>query len=357
MTTKINLPVHPYLRDAVGDYLHPRSDDDRKLNFEDKAGTDPEILWVHIPDDPTAAAWDQFYFVCNYESGHILRQRGPTEHPGHHLHHDRPRDLDANDGRWLLQRAPVEPDVVNLRMKSNGFVARKPGDVKMTDDPTRDDVIRMRVWSPDAPKLPIPTLRGAEQRPGDTSDVPSTTQVDVPPLSPTPQRLLGEQYVPYFAVKDTDRDPSWQVKNSPVYVLSRYQRWAIGDMVVFDQEDPRAEYTAEWDVGYSQSEQESMTETANLSINAEFDLAFGSFFSMKWQAQIGFSVQVQTSRSFTTSSVVKKSLKIPNPSKKASRHVLWQLINVYELTRADGSLVKSWQIKLDGFPVLKGSPT
>ncbi|MEU6394820.1 hypothetical protein [Streptomyces sp. NPDC046939] len=168
-----------------------------------------------------------------------------------------------------------------------------------------------------------------------------------PPAKRTTREVLvGKTLLPYPLVADRGiRDPKWQAKNSPYYVLKRYGYWRC---VADDEKPGNVEETVKKvvTVGTSKTQASSVEETTGISVTAEAEFKY-SGFSAKLSTTISNELKVSRSQSATNTTTREDTQELKFPAGKRTYQALWLRGDRFDLERLDGSVALSWE-SLDG---------
>ncbi|MEV7121250.1 RICIN domain-containing protein [Kitasatospora griseola] len=197
----------------------------------------------------------------------------------------------------------------------------------------------------------ITGLAPVDTDPNDIGDVVRMADFTQPAQDRTPETLIGQVVMPFFAIKDSS--PQWQLENSTYYVLKRYGYW---QQVYFYEHSGTHEKveTKKETVGLVTNNARAVESTTSISVTAE------AAFAVK-----GFSSAMSTTLS--------RELKVTTSSSEQHEHAreheivrtyrgdgervaecLWFRGDHYVLERMNGELVMDWRTLTEARSVLDG---
>lgn len=210
---------------------------------------------------------------------------------------------------------------------------------------------------------PKPATTPGQYQPGAIPDVPRLTSFDYQSLPlRSPSYLIGEAVIPATVVNDPAfGDPVSKVLANPYYLLRREQLWDRTENT-----DPRgyledhpagAPVTLRKTIthGITQTDQDAVERTISAKMTVGGQLAFKIPVLERGEISGGLSVASEVTNTLkvtatTTTQVTSQQVEertIMLPAVRMIR-VGWSLIDHYEVRRADGSVVSSWEIALPG---------
>ncbi|MFJ9371511.1 Vps62-related protein [Nocardia sp. NPDC101769] len=179
---------------------------------------------------------------------------------------------------------------------------------------------------------------------GPDPELPVLHSYDAPPE----QTVVTDRIVtvPYFMVKDTDRDEKWKVDNSPFYKLRRKRHY---ELILFrDNEHGSESQTASEaiETGVSTSMEESFSETTGITVGFSMGVEasakpFGMGVSTTMESSVSTAIELGYERRYGVTSMesttITQQLTIPPRSSGA----LWMERHELLPVRADGAMVST----------------
>jgi hypothetical protein len=191
-------------------------------------------------------------------------------------------------------------------------------------------------------EVTVPTPRQSSVKPYEIGPPPGLTSIDMSPPPESEPVLIGESLVPYFLVKEAAgawSGTAYQIEHSPYYVLSRFQLWKLVRSYVHDGRSTY-EYEVERTTGFSEEKSQSIEHTISLTLAAEGEFLLKPH-TLILKPSLEYSLKVTTTTTSQHYSEEKVRHKFSLPAVRM-RHALWQMVDRYELRRANGEIVKSW---------------
>lgn len=154
--------------------------------------------------------------------------------------------------------------------------------------------------------------------------------------------LIGESYLPFFAVYDPELPGGQQHKASPYYILRREQLWRkIGD----ERLGPGRTREIVTEVGVTQEHVRSLEGTLGINIAPGVDVTYKAVTAAlggKLDAELKFSdklTQVFTEKRTDTYTIKE----LPH----TQRAIVWRLEDRFTLERMNGTTVRTWKSIVD----------
>ncbi|QFY42758.1 hypothetical protein F6R98_09090 [Candidatus Methylospira mobilis] len=174
---------------------------------------------------------------------------------------------------------------------------------------------------------------------------PLTEHAPPPPtLEPFATRVLR---LPFFMIKDDERDSAWKARNSPWYYLRRQVKFISKEgWFIYNNTSTEQERSWKTTKGWSKTDSQSFSITTGMSVSASASF-FGTGVTTEFSMELGYS----TESSFTETYTEETEIKIKAPAKTSV--VMWQGQSTFTLLRSDGSEAGRWVRNDDGLYFLE----
>lgn len=169
----------------------------------------------------------------------------------------------------------------------------------------------------------------------------------LPSQVPDPAVLIGETYVPFFAVTDPHLRRAEQARRSPYYVLRREQAWK---KTQYDKRlGPGQGFDETMTVGITRELEMSLEQTLHLELSATAGATYKAVTaSLGPTVSANLRLYVRTHEVYTATRTTRFHLE---PSNRTTRVVWWHLVDRYTLLRTDGTIAQAWEILVPGMEV------
>jgi hypothetical protein len=210
---------------------------------------------------------------------------------------------------------------------------------------------------------PRPSAAPGRYQPGAIPDVPRLTGFDYRSLPMrSPSYLIGEAVIPATVVNDPAfGDAVTKVMQNPYYILRREQLWdrseGANSRGYLEDHPAGAAVTLRKTIthGITQTDQDSVERTIAAKMTVGGNLAFKVPIPNIGEISGGISVASEITNTLkvtatTATQVVDQQVEdrtIMLPDLRMIR-VGWSIVDRYEVRRADGGLVSSWEVALPG---------
>lgn len=197
--------------------------------------------------------------------------------------------------------------------------------------------------------LPAPRTGGNRVLQLGTDVVPRLRRFNEPlPVQvPDPPILIGEVYLPFFVVDDTPAmNRAEQARRSPYYLLRREQTWvhAIDRRI-----GPGQALEESLDIGITRETETTLERSVNLTLTPTVGATYkGVTASMGGTLTADLQLTERSKEVYVEN---RKSTFSIAASPRTVRAVWWNLVDRYTLVRTDGSVARTWEIRVPGLEV------
>ncbi|HUR08012.1 MAG TPA: RICIN domain-containing protein [Nonomuraea sp.] len=197
----------------------------------------------------------------------------------------------------------------------------------------------------------ITNLTPIDNEPNDIGDVIRMVDFEQPAQDRTPEVLIGQVAMPYFAVKDSSSQ--WQLQNSPYYILKRYGYWQHVFYYEHAGTHQKVERKQET-VGLITNNAKTVEETSGISVTAEASFAYEGF-SASMSTTLTRELKVTTSSSEQHEHFRKHEIvRTYQGDGVRVAECLWFRGDHYVLERMTGESVLDWRTLTEAQSVLDG---
>lgn len=168
----------------------------------------------------------------------------------------------------------------------------------------------------------------------------------------TSKTFVAETLLPFPLIQN-DLSLSYQVENTPYYKLIKYQYYKLADLNADITYLPNSTVTRSVSVktGMKQTDVTKVNSTLNVQFTANGEVG-GSFLkalTFKVSASLSRSLKLEQESINTIEQTYEKTetFSYVFQNNQSVRILTYVLVDSYELTRADGSLVMSWDVRTD----------
>ena len=323
-----------------------------------------ERWWVLLPYNPDENSHDQLYFYCNYKTGKVWRcddkDGKPTTTFDYYkvLSDEKNKDDEELYAKTLIRKGKVKdfPSYDYLYFKYRDLIIaleQFPFHAYAFKDeigfPVETESRNINDFNLVMPKLRIPTHTDYKYL---EAQIPSfEDSVQDQRLGGTDDDLVGETLIPYFYINDYEKSRIEQVKETPLYKLSRKVFFECVKYISFEG-NTGATIKRTYKTGMKKTDSEEMSKVSSWYIDATFGLTAGNRKSQTLKPIMGYfklngrySEQLGVKVSHSEERLEESTLEISFSGEKGgSGSAIWLQGEIYELTRmGEDKPFKTWE--------------
>ncbi|WP_052728656.1 RICIN domain-containing protein [Domibacillus tundrae] len=293
-----------------------------------------------------------YYAIVSKHSGKVLDVRGEDRKNASLIQQFQWRG-DAGNQKWIIKKVPDKDRYAYLQAKHSakvidvlGFNKNNGADIAQWDLVGGEN----QMWE----FVPVENISFPEIKTGELPDCPQFKSLSDNLPDSTDPVVTSYVKIPCIYVNG-DLEDQVKMKISPYYILKKTQHWQKLDSMVIA---PGKTQKSRIETGITQTDQQSMNQTLNVSITTDAGFDFEPFSaSISTTISAGLEMNRSSITERMTSQVIEEEL--TNPTDHLLAWAKYAVVNEFSLHRMDDnlSLINSWRFtdnnrtKETAFPV------